>query len=605
VSTSRTVGEITVKVNGQALPSALYDDLLDARVEQSIQLPDRFSLRFRDPFFEHFDDADQFAIGSPVEITLHDGQNEAIVTRSEITSTAIEPGADGRHELLVSGLGLGHRLARGTEVLTYVDQTDAQVASQIARRFGFQADVDSSSIQHPYLLQCGTAYQFLTERALRGGFRWWVSDGKLHFKNSSEDRVSTPLAWGSNLQRFRARCSAVEVADDIHVRGWDANQQQVLNGRARLPSDLSSLGSDAPAATDVAVAALRSGAFRGHRFSGAIPVDDPAQAEGLASALAQRAAGEQFHARGQALGNPLLRAGARVQVTGVGTRLNGWYLLASVQHVVGTGQPYVTRFTVGGQDPGNLADLLGSRTGATGGLTPALTGWGAAGLVVGVVTNVRDLEGFGRVKVRFPTLSDDDDSAWARVAATGAGKSRGFQIPFEVNDEVLVGFEHGDLHRPIILGGLWSGRNVIPRSGDAASDERGNITSVWQTRSGHIMEMRDGPGPADNHILASLTDTKTKLLLAGDQAALTTPNIFEVTADGGVTITTKGTLTIDATTIALKAKAGVTIEAAQIEGKANATLRLSGAQSEVNGQAALRLIGGAMTEVKGAVLKLN
>jgi uncharacterized protein involved in type VI secretion and phage assembly len=27
-----------------------------------------------------------------------------------------------------------------------------------------------------------------------------------------------------------------------------------------------------------------------------------------------------------------------------------------------------------------------------------------------------------------------------------------------VNDEVLVGFEHGDIHRPYIIGGVWNGR---------------------------------------------------------------------------------------------------------------------------------------------------
>lgn len=601
----RTAGEVAVSVNGTDLPAELYNDLIDARVEQSIQLPDRFTLRFRDPFFEHFDDDASFAIGSPVAITFHEGQNEAVVTQSEITSTAIEPGTDGRHELVVSGLGLGHRLARGSEITTYVNLTDSQVASQIATRFGFEADVDKSTITHPYLLQCATAYQFLTERALRAGFRWWVSDGTLHFKNAAADPVPAPLVWGSNLQRFRARCSAVEVSDDVQVRGWDPNQQQVLTGSATLPSDLTSVGSDSPAARQVASAAQSAKGFHGHRFSGAIPVDDTSQANGLAAALARRAAGQHFHARGQAIGNPLLRAGGTVQVKGVGTRLNGSYLLASVEHIVGTAQPYVTRFDVGGQDPGTLADLLGGSRLANGRNAATAAGWGGAGLVVGVVTSVRDAEGYGRVKVRFPTLSDADESAWARVAATGAGNSRGFQVPFEVNDEVLVGFEHADLRRPIIVGGLWSGRNAIPRSGNAAIDDQGNICSVWQSKSGHIVELADGQAPAKNHILASLADTKTQLLLAGDQVALKTPNTFAATADGGVTITTKGTLTLDATNIVIKAKAKATIQGAQIEGTANATLKLSGAQVEVNGQAMLKLEGGAMTEIKGGIIKLN
>ena len=40
-----------------------------------------------------------------------------------------------------------------------------------------------------------------------------------------------------------------------------------------------------------------------------------------------------------------------------------------------------------------------------------------SGVVTGVVTNNQDPEGLGRVKVRFPFLSDEDESQWARVAA--------------------------------------------------------------------------------------------------------------------------------------------------------------------------------------------
>ena len=67
-----------------------------------------------------------------------------------------------------------------------------------------------------------------------------------------------------------------------------------------------------------------------------------------------------------------------------------------------------------------------------------------SGVVVGVVTNNQDPEGMGRVKVKFPWLSDEDESNWARVAAPMAGKERGFYFLPEVEDEVLVAFEHGD-----------------------------------------------------------------------------------------------------------------------------------------------------------------
>jgi uncharacterized protein involved in type VI secretion and phage assembly len=48
------------------------------------------------------------------------------------------------------------------------------------------------------------------------------------------------------------------------------------------------------------------------------------------------------------------------------------------------------------------------------------------GVVVGLVTNNQDPDKWGRVKVKFPWLSDQDESNWARMATPMAGKSRGF-----------------------------------------------------------------------------------------------------------------------------------------------------------------------------------
>lgn len=44
------------------------------------------------------------------------------------------------------------------------------------------------------------------------------------------------------------------------------------------------------------------------------------------------------------------------------------------EHIVGTAQPYVTRFVSGGRDPGSLADLLGAGR-------HLLRGWSGTGLV--------------------------------------------------------------------------------------------------------------------------------------------------------------------------------------------------------------------------------
>ena len=63
------------------------------------------------------------------------------------------------------------------------------------------------------------------------------------------------------------------------------------------------------------------------------------------------------------------------------------------------------------------------------------------GVHVALVTNNKDPENQGRVKVRFPWLDDTAESHWCRLSARYAGKDRGMYFVPEVGDEVLVVFE--------------------------------------------------------------------------------------------------------------------------------------------------------------------
>lgn len=109
------------------------------------------------------------------------------------------------------------------------------------------------------------------------------------------------------------------------------------------------------------------------------------------------------------------------------------------------------------------------------------------GVVIGIVTNNKDPDGMGRIKVTFPTLSDDDESFWARMSTLMAGKDRGsFFLP-EVEDEVLVAFGHGDIDDPYIIGALWNGVDTPPETN---SDGKNNIRKI-KSRSGHEIIFND------------------------------------------------------------------------------------------------------------------
>lgn len=594
----RRVGVVVVTVNGAPLPAASYDDLIDVRVEQSVQLPDRFTLRFRDPEFELLDKS-TFSIGHTVTLAFGDGTAEVVVTHGEITSLAVDQGEGGRHELVIGGLDRGHRLARGPRVRTFLQTTDGDIARRIASEHGLRAQCDATPIMHPYLLQAQTDYAFLTERALAVGFTWWVDDTTLFFKSQQSAGAGPRLVFGENLTRFRLRCSAAEASTGVEVRAWDPETLRAIVGTASTGAPGGTgvaMSSDAPIAAKQLKAAAGSVASGVKRRTGRVGVTSPKEADALAASIGRQATSEQVTAKGEVVGNPSLRAGSEVRISGVGTQLSGTYVLTSVEHLVGTARGYVTRFHCAGRRPGGLVDLLGPR--------PPELGL-ATGLMIAIVTNIRDPERLGRVKVKYPTLSDQDESWWARVAAVGAGPGRGFQTGFEVNDEVLVGFEHGDLRRPIVVGGLWSVKHKPPRDTGAVDPSGVVVSQMWKSHAGHVVELHDAKTPADSYVSITLRDQKTKLRLGEDGVSIESPMPVTITSGQGISIKATGDLALEGANVTIAAKAKVSVDGVTVAAKGKGQLQLEGAQATLKGSAVVSVEGGAMAQVKGALVKLN
>jgi len=137
------------------------------------------------------------------------------------------------------------------------------------------------------------------------------------------------------------------------------------------------------------------------------------------------------------------------------------------------------------------------------------------GVYPALVSDIRDPDGRGRVKVKFPWISDSAGGAyevWARLATLMAGPNRGTWFVPDPNDEVLVAFEFGDPRRPYVVGALWNGVDSPPESMDGAGrnfkkvirsrngvkvtldDTDGQEQFVCETPGGQKVTLKDGPG---------------------------------------------------------------------------------------------------------------
>lgn len=116
------------------------------------------------------------------------------------------------------------------------------------------------------------------------------------------------------------------------------------------------------------------------------------------------------------------------------------------------------------------------------------------GVYPALVTDVRDPDNQGRVKVTLPWSPDADGGsyeAWARLATLMGGNNRGSWFVPDRDDEVLVGFEGGDPRRPYVLGGLWNGSDSPPETMDGGGQ---NDKKVLRSRNGVKVTLDDADG---------------------------------------------------------------------------------------------------------------
>ena len=191
------------------------------------------------------------------------------------------------------------------------------------------------------------------------------------------------------------------------------------------------------------------------------------------------------------------------------------------------------------------------------------------GVVIGIVTNNKDPEGLGRVKVRYPWSGESGESYWARTMSFMAGKERGaFFLP-EVGDEVLIAFEHGDIEHPVVLGALWNGKDRPPEKN---TDGKNNIKKI-RSRSGHELIFNDDKSSGKE---------KIEVHTAGGHQIL----LDDSKGKEKITIKDKSgnTIEIDSVKneIKIKSSMNISLEAPMIEIKANATLTLKGGIVKIN-----------------------
>lgn len=559
------IRQLYAKVAGTQLDTEIMNGLYRVEVESNLHLPSMCVLCLHDPS-ARWTNADAFSLGAELEVGVADeqGRGETRLFVGEITGLEPDYGEGTVVDLTVRAYDRSHRLHRGVHTRTYQNMTDSDIASAVAQAAGLQADVDGTSVSHEHVYQHGQTHMaFLRERARLIGYELSVHDRTLRFKQAQPNGGETvALEWGVQLKIFRPVLTLGEQVNEVTVKGWDALNKRELVGSAQRGQAAPQIG-DRNTGGQVAQEALGEAADLVVRAG----VQSQSEADAVAQAILEEHESVFVEAEGKCQGTPTLQAGCTVEISALGQRFNGRYRVTSARHLWSTAQDYVTYFRVTGRRSDTLRDLL-----SDGAAAPAR--WP---LMTAIVTNNDDPENQGRVRCKFPWLDADLESAWARVVGLGAGGERGVLWLPEVNDEVLVGFEQGDISRPFVLGGLWSGAEAPPISSNQAVANGSVVQRVLVTRTGHKIVFQD-----ENPATVTIESAAGHRIVIDDDNAK-----IELTTSAG------NSLVLDDNGQKIAVKSGGTLD---IEASTNLSVKASG---NMNLEAS-----GNLT-VKGAIIQLN
>ena len=480
----------TLEIDGKQAPPNLMEDILQIMVEESLHMPAMFTLVIQNDYFpgrsqdEKWRYQDLLQIGKPVKIGFtssttesqdYNESNKNNIIEGEITGIETFFSERSQAPVIVRGYDVGHRLHRGRYNRSFQNMTDSDIVKKVVQEIGIDiGKIDASGVAHDYVFQENqTNMEFLRERADRIGFELFIQDGKLNFRKPKADNKKITLKWLKNLHSFRVRVTSSEQVKEVEVRAWDYKQKKAVVSTKKQEKVITKTNNGKGSDT--------SSKFKGQPPKPKMivvdkPIFNPKEVDTMAQALCDELGGQFIYADAKAEGNTEIRPGRIVKLEDMGQH-SGEYYVTETRHTYHE-RVYVTEFSVRGLRGGDLLTTLSPANH----LQPGQT------LLVGIVTDNQDPEGWGRVKVKFPTLTEEHASNWARVVAIGAGNRRGFDCLPEINDEVLVAFEHGDIHRPYVIGGVWNGKDATPNPvTDDVADGKVRLRT-FKTRVGHKIQ---------------------------------------------------------------------------------------------------------------------
>jgi Rhs element Vgr protein len=531
--------------------------------------------------FELHDDKD-FSAGKKVTISLgYEGKNELIFEGILLSSSI--------RSLDKRGMSMQIRCSHEAVKMTiskrirfFEKKDDKAIITELFKENGLTGKFSGkgSFIKHESFLQFDiTDWDFFLNRAefnskivLFDGDKVEAVDAKI-----SGSPVHT-FIFGTDIIEFESEVSAENQYKKIEAHTWDSDTQKIVSKVAKESDFKQFEGNSGVKKSELEKVVSPSSyeLFHGGEMSNA-------EIEGWGKAQFTKGSLSKTRGRLKVLGASSFKLGDVIKLEGLGTKFSGEVMITGLVHEYNsrgwythiqfglTNEWFVQQFDI------NKSSVLGS-------------GAGVNGLQIGTVIKI-DGDPQHRIQIALP-IGGQKIKIWARMAFEDAGNNRGRIFWPEKDDEVIVGFLNNDPRNAIIIGSVYSKKNVPPIKPDAKNEVRAIVSksdvriSINEKDKSIVVKT-----PGGNQITI---DDKKESIIMEDQHK----NTIKM-EKSGVTITSKGDITLDATKkINLKAKGDVAIEGTNISSKAKAKF-------SADGKAGVDVTTSAIAVLKGSMVKIN
>ena len=422
-------------------------------------------------------------LGKDLQVLAIENGGQQVIFDGFVLEVELVYELSGAYTAVIRGVTKSYKMDVTPRHEYYAEKKLKDVAEQLAQNAGLKATVQCQDKRALNYVQSGESdFEFL--RRLVDDHGGWMRPSKDGIEIYDSFQQGTKVKWqkaseANALLSFSLKGRLASPSFNGAHYHFHKMQSEVYQGVSEEPQFFDSAGHLVDAVKKASKDAIPAGYL--HQRNRVVTLDEY---KDLLKKESVRSLGSSITGSGQTQNREVL-PGNTVQVEGT-LDADGKYGVTQVTHNW-TPNGYTNEFS--GTPWKNYTNAR----------QPEMKPWN--GLVPARVVDHNDPGKMGRIKVQY-FWQEDSTAYWARMVTPHAGADRGFMFMPEVGDEVIVGFEDGDIERPIVLGCLWNGVDQAPRTGfwdketDVSKNADLNANEVKRivTKSGNRLQMVDAKG---------------------------------------------------------------------------------------------------------------